>query len=55
MKTVRDVKMALDPDLYVNRLPQMRAERDAKNKPQAKPRRRRNNWSEVFPATKSCR
>lgn len=55
MKTVHEVKMALDPDLYINMLPQMRAERAARNKPKAKPRRRRNAWSDVFPASKSSR
>ncbi len=48
MKTVHDVKKALDYDTMINVVYQHRKEmaQDAKV---VKPRKRRNKWHEVFP------
>lgn len=50
MKTVFDVKQALDPDLYVNMVRQMQAERA---RPKQKRSPRRNKWGELFPICKA--
>jgi len=55
MKTVNDVKKALDCDLFIDMLPKMRQERDAKLKAKEKPKRHRNTWNDLFPACKGVR
>lgn len=56
MRTVSDIKKALDFDLYVDLIPQMRKERAEKLKAQAEPKRpRRNTWVALFPACKGAR
>ena len=59
MRTVHDVKKALDPDLMVNMVREIQAQRDAEKRGQTKaqtrkPRQRKNRWFEIFPAC-SCR
>lgn len=56
MRTVSDIKKALDFDLYVDLIPQMRKERAEKLKAQAEHKRpRRNTWVALFPACKGVR
>lgn len=50
MKTVHDVKKALDYDTMINVVHQHRKEMAQAAKEVAKPRKRRNKWHEVFPA-----
>lgn len=50
MKTVYDVKQALDHDLYVNMVRGIQAER---RELKHRPRRKRNKWGDVFPLCKT--
>lgn len=50
MKTVYDVKQAINHDLYVNMVREIQAER---REVKPRPRRKRNKWGELFPVCKS--
>ena len=50
MKTVYDVKMALNPDLYVDKVREWQAQRQ---RPVQKKLPRRNKWGELFPLCKN--
>jgi hypothetical protein len=55
MKTVYDVKRAIDPDLYVNLVQELQAQQRAKEaqRKEAYSRRKpKNRWSRVFPLCK---
>jgi hypothetical protein len=55
MKTVYDVKKALDPDLYVNLVRDLQAEQRAKEDQQRAAynrRKPRNKWHRLFPVCK---
>lgn len=49
MKTVYDIKQAINHDLYVNMVREIQAER-RELKP--RPRRKRNKWGDLFPVCK---
>ena len=50
MKTVYDVKQALDHDLYVNMVREIQAER---REVKPRPRSKRNRWGDIFPLCKT--
>ena len=51
MKTVFDVKQALNPDLYVDLVREWQAPAEVKKV--KRPRRKRNAWGELFPLCKT--
>ena len=50
MKTVYEVKQALNPDLYVDMVREIQRER---REVKPRPRRKRNKWDNVFPIWKT--
>lgn len=50
MKTVKEVKQALNPDLYVDMVREIQRER---REVKPRPRRKRNKWGELFPLCKN--
>jgi hypothetical protein len=55
MKTVYDVKRAIDPDLYVNLVQELQAQqraKEAQRKEAYSKRKPQNKWSTVFPLCK---
>lgn len=50
MKTVYDVKRAINHDLYVNMVREIQAER---REVKPSPRRKRNKWGDIFPVCKN--